>query len=158
MSSFERNDLSNLIQAISSVAATDMQTPFTPSQWDALGPYLTPLELQAGEVRFAAGAQDRNLFVVESGSLSVHYLDSRDKVHLTVVGAGSLLGEGAFFANRPRRATVQAASNAKLWCLTSLRFTELSNRNPSLALALVMTMGQILATRATDSRKRLASA
>ena len=158
MSSLERNDLTGLIQAISSAVASDsLQTPFTQALWDALAPYLTSVELAAGEVLFPAGTQDRNLFVVESGNLSVHYLDSKEKVHLTIIGPGALLGEGAFFAHRPRRVTVQAASGCRLWCLTSLRFTELSNRNPALALALVMAMGQVLAKRATDSRKRLAS-
>ena len=158
MSSLERNDLTGLIQAISSAVASDsLQTPFTQAQWDALAPYLTSVELAAGEVLFPAGTQDRNLFVVESGNLSVHYLDSKEKVHLTIIGPGALLGEGAFCAHRPRRVTVQAASGCRLWCLTSLRFTELSNRNPALALALVMAMGQVLAKRATDSRKRLAS-
>ena len=76
MSSLERNDLTGLIQAISSAVASDsLQTPFTQAQWDALAPYLTSVELAAGEVLFPAGTQDRNLFVVESGNLSVHYLD-----------------------------------------------------------------------------------
>ena len=159
MSSFERNDLSSLAQAISSTASADgMQMPLTQAQWEALGQYLVSVDLTAGEVLFAAGAQDRNLFVVESGTLSIHYLDSKEKVHLNIVGPGSLIGVGAFFAHRPRRATVQAASSCRLWCLTSLRFAELSQRQPALALALVLAMGQVLAKRAIDGRRRLASA
>lgn len=157
MSSFERNDLSALVEAISSTSAADgMQMPLTQAQWEALGQYLVPTDLAAGEVLFTVGALDRNLFVVESGTLSIHYLDSKEKVHLNIVGPGSLIGEGAFFAHRPRRATVQAASSCRLWCLTGLRFTELSNRQP--ALALVLAMGQVLAKRAIDGRRRLASA
>ena len=85
MSSFERNDLSSLAQAISSTASADgMQMPLTQAQWEALGQYLVSVDLTAGEVLFAAGAQDRNLFVVESGTLSIHYLDSKEKVHLNI--------------------------------------------------------------------------
>ena len=55
------------------------------------------------------------------------------------------------------RATVQAAAPSRLWCLTALRYTELANRQPALGLALVTMAGQVLARRASDSRRRVAS-
>src|SRR2546429_9874061 len=36
---------------------------------------------------------------------------------------------------RSRHATVQAAAPGRLWCLTAMRFAELSNRQPGVALA-----------------------
>ena len=47
----------------------------------------------------------------------------------------SVVGEGGFFSHRPRSATVQAAAPSRLWALPALRFTELSNRQPAIALA-----------------------
>ena len=158
MSASTPQDLSALIQAMtSSVASDNAQNLLTASQWEMLAPYLVPLNLTASEVLFAEGTLDRNLYMLESGSLSVHYQDSKERIRLALVGPGSLVGEGAFFAHRPRRATVQAAAPSRLWCLTALRYTELANRQPALGLALVTMAGQVLARRAGDSRRRVAS-
>ena len=74
--------------------------------------------------------------IVESGSLTVHYEDDRERIRIAMVGAGSLLGEGAFFSHLPRSATVNAGGHSRLWCLTPLRFRELSTRYPVIALEL----------------------
>ena len=158
MSASTPQDLSALIQAMtSSVASDNAQNLLTASQWELLAPYLVPVNLSSSEILFAEGTLDRNLYMVEAGSLSVHYQDSKERIRLALVGPGSLVGEGAFFAHRPRRATVQAAAPSRLWCLTALRYSELANRQPALALALVTMAGQVLARRASDSRRRVAS-
>ena len=145
MSSSSHNDLRPLAQAMSSAVAVDgVQNALTLEQWDLLAPYLVPVTLAAGELLFAEGSLDRNLYFVESGSLSVHYQDAKERIRLAIVGPGSILGEGAFFAHRARHATVQAAAPGRLWCLTAMRFAELSNRQPGVALALVMAAGQVL--------------
>ena len=154
MSASTSKDLSALIQAMTTSVATDTaQSMLTTAQWELLA----PITLAASEVLFAEGALDRNLYMVESGSLSVHYQDAKERIRLALVGPGSIVGEGAFFAHRPRRATVQAAAPSRLWCLTAMRFTELANRQPVLGLALVTMAGQVLARRAGDSRRRVAS-
>ena len=158
MSASTPQDLSALIQAMtSSVAPDNAQNLLTASQWEMLAPYLVPVNLSGSEVLFAEGTLDRNLYMVESGSLSVHYQDSKERIRLALVGPGSLVGEGAFFAHRPRRATVQAAAPSRLWCLTAMRYSELANRQPALGLALVTMEGQVLARRSADSRRRVAS-
>lgn len=158
MSASTPQDLSALIQAMTTSVATDSaQSLLNAAQWELLAPYLQPISLAASEVLFAEGALDRNLYMVECGSLSVHYQDSKERIRLALVGPGSMVGEGAFFAHRPRRATVQAAAPSRLWCLTAMRFSELANRQPALGLALVTMAGQVLARRAGDSRRRVAS-
>ena len=74
-----------------------------------------------------------------------------------MVAPGSVLGEGAFFSHRARSATVQASAPCKLWGLTALRFTELSNRQPAIALSLVMAAGAVLAKRLGNRRRRIAA-
>ncbi|WP_027016260.1 Crp/Fnr family transcriptional regulator [Comamonas composti] len=158
MSFASDNDLSRLSAAVTSAVAVDgVQTPLTAQQWTLLAPYLLPVNLAAGEVLFAQGAEDRSLYFIESGSFSVHYQDSKERIRLAMVGPGAIVGEGAFFAHRPRRATVQAASAGRLWCLTAMRFAELGNRLPALALNVAMMAGQVLARRAVDRSRRVAS-
>lgn len=151
-------DLQGLLDAIAQSTADDsMHNPLTAPQWEVLASYLQPVELAAGQVLFSQGFKDRTLYLVESGSLSVHYQDEKERVRLAIVGAGSVIGEGAFFSHRVRSATVQASAACKLWSLTALRFTELSNRQPAIALALVMAAGGVLAKRLSNRRRRVAA-
>ena len=148
-------DLQGLIQAFAFAVGDDgLSDPFSPVQWSAIAPYLQRCPLAAGQVLFSRGTQDRTLYLIESGSLSVHYEDDKGRVRLAMVGSGSVVGEGAFFSHRPRSASVQAAAPSTLWGLTSLRFTELSNRQPALALGLAMAAGSGLARRLGDRRRR----
>lgn len=153
-----RVDLSRLIAAIGQATADDrMPAVFSNEQWDVLTGYLLPVHLSAGQVLFAQGSSDRTLYLIESGSLSVHYEDSRQRLRLAIVGAGSLVGEGAFFSHRPRSATVQAAAASVLWALPALRHTELGNRQPAVALHMAMAAGAVLARRLGDRRRRIAA-
>lgn len=87
----------------------------------------------------------------------MHYEDEKARLRMAMVGAGSVVGEGAFFSHRPRSATVQAAAPCRLWALTALRFTELSNRQPAIALGLCMAAGAVLAKRLGNRRRRVAA-
>jgi len=150
-------DLTGLLSAIAQADADDsMSNPLTPAQWDTVSAYLQPYAVPAGHVLFSQGATDRTLYLVESGSLSVHYHE-KERLRLAIVGPGSVVGEGAFFSMRPRSATVQASAPTKLWTLTALRFTELTNRQPAIALGLAMAAGAVLAKRLGNRRRRVAA-
>lgn len=150
-------DVRSLAQAIATNESADTFAPaLTSAQWDILGSYLQPLAVQQGQVLITQNSTDRTLFLVESGSLSVHYEDSKGRVRLAMVGPGSAVGEGAFFSRQPRSATVQAALPGKLWCMTALRFTELSNRNPQVALELAMALGGLVSRRLANKPRRVA--
>ncbi|WOI47856.1 cyclic nucleotide-binding domain-containing protein [Acidovorax sp. BLS4] len=151
-------DLTGLVQAIAQAPAEDsMMNPLTTEQWDLLSGYLLPMSLTTGHTLFTQGASDRTLYFVESGSLSVHYEDEKDRLRLAIVGPGSVVGESAFFSHKPRTATVQAGAPSKLWNLTALRFSELSNRQPAVALSLAMAMGSVLSKRLGNRRRRVAA-
>jgi CRP-like cAMP-binding protein len=134
-----------------------MSNPLSAAQWDTLSAYLQPVTLAAGHTLFNQGASERSLYFIESGSLSVHYQDEKERLRLAIVTAGSVVGEGAFFSHRPRSATVQATAPCKLWSLTAIRFTELSNRQPAIALQLVMAVGAVIAKRMANRRRRIAT-
>lgn len=126
------------------------------AQWTTLANYLQPVSLTQGQVLIEQGVKDRTVYFIESGSLTVHYEDDRERIRIAVVSAGSLLGEGAFFSHLPRSATVHAGSDCRLWCLTPLRFRELSVRFPEVALELTVAMAAVLARRMYNKPKRVA--
>jgi CRP-like cAMP-binding protein len=128
----------------------------TEAQWTLLADYLQPSVVRTGDVVIEQGVKDRTVYFVESGSLTVHYEDAKDRVRIALVGAGSILGEGAFFSQLPRSATVQAGGETRLWSLTPLRFRELSVRAPEVALELTVAMAAVLARRFYNRPKRVA--
>lgn len=152
-----RFDVQGLIQSINHNHSSDrLNISLTPVQWDIVASYLQPFALNQGQVLIEQGASDRTLYLLESGTLSVHFEDDKGRVRLAIVGPGSVVGEGSFFSHLPRTATVQAASNAKVWCMTPLRFTELANRQPAFALEISMALGTVLARRMANKPKRTA--
>jgi CRP/FNR family transcriptional regulator, cyclic AMP receptor protein len=152
-----RFDIHGLAQAIAHCHASDaLRCQFSVPQWEILATYMQPFALSAGQVLIQQGAADRTLYFIESGTLSVHYEDEKARVRMALVGPGSVLGEGAFFSHQPRNATVQASGDCKLWCLTPMRFLELSNRHSPIALELTLAMGAVMARRLYIRPKRVA--
>lgn len=152
-----RFDVQGLLKAISQNESSDVFRPaLTPQQWDLLATYLQPFAMTQGQVLIEQNAEDRTVYVVESGQLTVHYEDGKGRLRLAVVGPGSAVGEGAFFTRQPRNATVQAAAACKIWSLTPIRFTELSNRQPVLALEVAMALGALVSRRLAHRPKRIA--
>jgi CRP-like cAMP-binding protein len=150
-------DVQGLIKAVGHNHSIDAFSPaLTAPQWELLSAYLQPFALAQGQVLIEQNATDRTLYVVESGALSVHFEDKKGRVRLAIVGAGSAVGEGSFFTRNPRAATVQASSPCKLWCLTAIRFSELSNRHPEVALEIAMGLGSLVARRLVNKPKRVA--
>lgn len=150
-------DIQGLVQAISQNQSADSLHPsLTAAQWAILGSYLQPFAVMQGQVLIEQNASERTVYLVESGSLTVHYEDDKGRLRLASVGAGSAVGEGAFFTRLPRNATVQAASAAKIWSLTPIRYTELSNRQPAIALEVAMALGSLVSRRLANRPKRVA--
>ena len=156
-SALDKLDIRALIEAVASNPSDPtLGHLLTPAHWAILSGYMQATSLAPGQVLISQGADDRTLFFVESGMLTVHFEEPSGKIRLAAVGAGSVVGEGGFFSFMARSATVQAGSACKLWALTPMRFSELSNRQPAVALALAMALGAIMAKRVVSNRKRIA--
>jgi CRP-like cAMP-binding protein len=150
-------DVQGLVHATAHNQSLDAFHPaLTSKQWELLGTYLQPFAVQQGQVLIEQSASDRTVYLVETGKLTVHYKDDKDRLRLASVEAGSAVGEGSFFSRSPRGATVQAASQCKIWSLTPIRFTELTNRQPQLALEIAMALGALVSRRLANRPKRVA--
>ena len=77
-------------------------------------------------------------------------------MQLAILNPGSVVGEGSFFSRLPRSANVVAIGAARVWRLTPVRFAEMSNRQPNLALEIVIALGGVIAKRMVDRLKRVA--
>lgn len=152
-----RPDIRALASAMKHSSALDaVPLNLSDEQWGIVADYLQAATLKQGQLLIEQGVKDRTVYFVESGSLTVHYEDNRDRIRIALVGPGSILGEGAFFSHLPRSATVQAGAESRLWCLTPLRFRELSVRYPAIALEMSIAMAAVLARRMYNRPKRVA--
>lgn len=146
-----------LVKATAANASSDVFKPqLNSGQWELFGTYLQPLAARPGQVLIQQGASDRTVYFVEAGQLTVHYEDDKGRLRLATVEAGSAVGEGAFFSRQPRNATVQAGTGCRLWTLTPLRFGELSNRQPQIALEVSLALGSLVSRRLANRPKRIA--
>lgn len=150
-------DVQGLMLAHANKHSSDGLSPaLTAVQWEVLASYMQPMTLTQGQKLIEQGAQDRTLYLIENGSLSVHFEDDKGRVRLAIVNSGSAVGEGAFFTHNPRSATVQAAGASRIWSLAPIRFTELANRHPAVALELALALGSLVARRLVNKPKRIA--
>jgi CRP/FNR family cyclic AMP-dependent transcriptional regulator len=149
--------IQDLCRAVAQNTSYDAFAPaLNPQQWETLASYLQPFDLAAGQVLIDQGATDRTLFFIESGALSVHLIGDKGQMKLAILNPGSVVGEGAFFSRTPRSANVVATGSARVWRLTAIRFAEMSNRQPNLALELVLGLGAVIAKRMVNRPKRVA--
>ncbi|MBE7367496.1 Crp/Fnr family transcriptional regulator [Ramlibacter pallidus] len=150
-------DVQGLIHAVAHNQSRDAFHPqLNAKQWELLGTYLQPFAVRQGQVLIEQNASDRTVYFVETGQLTVHYEDDKGRLRLATVEPGSAVGEGAFFTRQPRAATVQAAAACKLWSLSPIRFTELTNRQPALAVEVAMALGSLVSRRLSNRPKRVA--
>lgn len=152
-----KQDISRLLEAVAGNKGDDTLGRFMPDKaWEVLAHYLSPEKVERGHVLIAQGALDRTLYFVESGVLRVHYGSRNGELQIALLGPGAVVGEGSFFSQIPRNATVQATQAATLWALTPSRFDSLSKKDPVTALALSMALGAVLSTRMLDVSRKIA--
>ena len=149
--------IQDLCRAVAQNTSYDAFAPaLSPQQWELLAAYMVPNDLSAGEVLINQGSHDRTLFFIESGALSVHLIGDKGQMQLAILNPGSVVGEGSFFSRLPRSANVVATGSARVWRMTPIRFAELANRQPSVALELIMALGGVIAKRMVNRPKRVA--
>jgi CRP/FNR family cyclic AMP-dependent transcriptional regulator len=151
------SSIQDLCHAIAQNTSYDAFAPaFSPPQWDVLAAYMQAEDVAAGQVLIDQGAHDRTLFFVERGALSVHVMGDNGQMRLAILNPGSVVGEGAFFSRLPRSADVVATGAVRVWRMTPIRFAEMANRQPNVALELIMALGAVIARRMVNKPKRVA--
>jgi CRP-like cAMP-binding protein len=88
--------------------------------------------------------------------LRVYRSDRDARLQLAVLGPGSVVGEGTFFAPIVRNANVEAVEASVLWELTPERFAAMAERYPQAAYHVAMGLGHVLSVRMLSVAGRLA--
>lgn len=150
-------DISGLLAAIQSNELDDTLSRFMPqADWLQLAPYLDCEDLDRGHILTAKGALDRTLYFIESGRVRIHYGDKDGEYVVANLGPGNVVGEGTFFSELQRNATVQASTPCRVWSLTPEKFTQLRKVQPTVALSLAMALGATVSMRMLNVTQRIA--
>ncbi len=96
----------------------------------------TRITAPAGTVIVREGEAGDQMFVLLTGELVITVQDKR----IDYLLPGMILGEMAMIDDRPRSATVTAATDSTLVCLNRARFQELISRSPEFALRVMNIM------------------
>jgi CRP/FNR family cyclic AMP-dependent transcriptional regulator len=117
--------------------------------WKQLFRFTSARRVTAGDALIRRGEPDRTLYFVLNGNLEVTTL-SRDALamgRVALVGAGSVLGELAFFDGGPRSASAWAVDDCEVAAMTADQYTAFEQSSPALARELLFALGRILAIR-----------
>ena len=142
-------DIQPLFDAVHSLNAVDAFKPrLTIEQWRALQSFLTRHEIRAGDLLVKQADHDRTMYLLEQGTLQVFVSSAKPGVsRLSILRAGSVVGEAGLFSDQPRMANVEAMSACVVWALRVPRLEELIARNPTLALELVRAAAAVMGVR-----------
>ncbi len=102
------------------------------------------VEVAAGETVIEEGAVEDHLFVVVDGRLRVH----RGQREVTILGAGSTVGELAALVPEPRAASVTAVEPATLLRIDRPLLLELLAERPALANGIIVALVAMVRERA----------
>lgn len=141
-------DIQPLHDAVQSLQAPDAFKPrWTIEHWRVLYAYLTRHEVRAGDMLLQQGQRDRTLYLLESGTLQVFVAPPKPATRLSILRAGSVVGEAGLFSDQPRMANVEAMGPCVVWALRGPRWEELAVRNAPLALELVRAAAAVMGVR-----------
>jgi len=109
------------------------------------------LLFKEGQIVFKEGDPADGMYLIRRGELRVYLEKNGNEVKLASVGAGGMIGEMAFFDNKPRSASVKAGTEAELTKITPEDFAKLMKQIPKWFVSLMSS----LSTRLRDTNDRL---
>ena len=117
--------------------------------WKQLFRFTSIRRVMAGDALIRRGEPDRTLYFVLDGELEVivHSGDGFTMGRVSSVGAGSVLGELAFFDGGPRSAGAWAVEDCEVAAMTPDQYAAFEHTSPALARELIFALGRILAIR-----------
>ena len=109
--------------------------------------HLFTKEMKKGSILIREGEYGDSIFLIESGKVEVHmsFMEreelhvlktEQEHVHLTYLQEGDFFGEGAYFTQEPRSATIVAQTDGRLLKLPGSHLKKLLREYPQIELSL----------------------
>lgn len=120
--------------------------------------YLERLEAKTGFVLFEEGAPSRNLYFVESGTVtaSINMGEGRPRKRLRTMGEGTVVGEMGLYLGANRTATIVAEKESILYRLSAEALQSIERDDLELACVLHRFFIRLLANRLAHANEEMA--
>jgi CRP/FNR family cyclic AMP-dependent transcriptional regulator len=102
--------------------------------------------LKAGQVLFKAGDASNGMYVIRKGQVQVYLEQGGKEVKLATVQDGAIVGEMAFFENKPRSANVKAITDVEVTLITNDDFAKLLKQIPNWFVSIMQALSGRLRT------------
>lgn len=108
--------------------------------------------LKEGEILFRTGDKAESMFIVRKGSLKVYFMKGNEEVQLALLNDGAIVGEMAFFDQKPRSAHVKSLAQTEVTEISRADFDKLLTQIPKW----LVTMMQSLSGRLRTTNEKIA--
>jgi len=118
-------------------------------RWSRLLGFTEHRRFLEGDLVIREGDRDSSVFILTLGSLQI-LMPSRGIGKWRMAGtvtAGAVIGEQAFLDGQPRSATLRALTDGEMVALSRDAFDLLSQREPELAMEVLMDLARTLSIR-----------
>ena len=95
-----------------------------------------------GEVVCQEGEEGEDMFVIQSGEVTVIKNTNKGEIAITTLKAGEIFGEMALFEKLPRSATVKALGTARILTIDKTGFIPRVSKDPTLAFKILESMSK----------------
>lgn len=102
--------------------------------------------LKPGEVLFRTGDSADSMFIVRRGSLKVYAPKDNEEVQLALLSDGAIVGEMAFFDQKPRSAHVRALTQTEITEISRADFDKLLTQIPKWLVSMMQSLSGRLRT------------
>jgi CRP/FNR family cyclic AMP-dependent transcriptional regulator len=145
--------------SVATAGETLLLSDWRDQDWKQLFGFTSIRTVRAGDALIRRGEPDRTLYFVLQGGLEVigHSGDGLSMGRLAMVGAGSVLGELAFFDGGPRSAGAWAVNDCEVAAMAPDQYAAFQQNSPTLARELLFALGRILATRLRRTNAKIVS-
>jgi SulP family sulfate permease len=121
---------------------------------DALVAYFEPVALDAGELLVEGGAPSDEMYFIASGEGAIRVTRAGGvSVQIATVGPGAIVGEIAFYLDRPRTASVVVESPMRAWCFSRSALARMQTEMPELAVRFHEGIAAMLAARLSSTNR-----
>ena len=121
-----------------------------------LATFIEERSYQAGTPLFYENMKSEAMYIIVSGRIKLSkMLSEGEERTLTVLGAGDYFGENALLEEGPRTVSAIVLQDANLLVLKRSSFQKLIEKEPKLAMKVILGMYQVLAERIRKASPKL---